>query len=391
MRLPCLALSVVAAGCSVLAAETPDYTLHEWGTFTSISGSDGVLLPGLEREEEALPIFVKSHDGMRPQLLGGKGWARPLRNVTIKMETPVIYFYANQPFAAQVSVGFKGGAISQWFPDRSSGETPPPYVMNQFGQPQGGDIDFAKGYQGSIQWNVQVQPPSPGDGAAVFKTGETLTWVYPRQTDSAVVRTKNGDAEKYLFYRGVGNFALPVRFTLPDDRSLRIENQGGAALPAMLIFNYGQDGGVSFSMLGATKAGEARTVSLTESSAAKNWQPEVYNAMTKALVEAGLFQKEADAMLQTWWTSYFQRPGLRVFWIVPEPVTEEILPLAVQPAPRKQVRVLVGRSELLSPAFEKNLVTEFAKGDQNRWRYDRYFPAFETRVNALKPKLASKQ
>ncbi|MGC3956954.1 MAG: hypothetical protein QM813_03000 [Verrucomicrobiota bacterium] len=114
--------------------------------------------------------------------------------------------------------------------------------------------------------------------------------------------------------------------------------------------------------------------------------------MAKSLVEAGLYPKEADAMLQTWWRSYFQRPGLRAFWIVPAPVTEEILPLAVQPAPKKQVRVLVGRSELLSPSFsEKSLATEFAKGDQNRWRYDRYFPAFEARVNALKPKLASKQ
>ena len=65
MRLHCFLPTIVAAGFSVLAAAATDYTLHEWGTFTSISGSDGVLLPGLEREEEALPMFVKSHEGMR--------------------------------------------------------------------------------------------------------------------------------------------------------------------------------------------------------------------------------------------------------------------------------------------------------------------------------------
>mgnify|MGYP000930996707 CR=1 FL=1 len=389
MRLHCFLLSILAAGFSALAAAAPDYTLHEWGTFTSISGSDGTLLPGLEREEEALPMFVKSHDGMRPQFTGGKGWQRPLHNVTIKMETPVIYFYASQPFAAHVKVGFNGGSISQWFPDRSRGETPPPYTKNPQFMPAAGDIDFAKGYQGDIEWEVQVQPPSVGDGAAVFKAGETLTWVYPRQTDAAVVRTKDGAAEKFLFYRGVGNFALPVRFTLPDDGTLRIENKSSAAVPAVLIFNHGVDGKVSFTMLGSTKAGETRAVPLTESSATTNWQLEVYRAMSKALVEAGLFQKEADAMLQTWWSSYFQRPGLRAFWIVPENFTTEILPLAVHPAPRKQVRVLVGRSELLTPKFEQELVVEFSKKEQNRWQYDRYFPAYAARVNTLKPKLAT--
>lgn len=252
----------------------------------------------------------------------------------------------------------------------------------------GGDIDFAKGYHGGIEWDVRVQPPTATDSAAIFKPNETLTWVYPRQTDAAVVRTKNGDAEKYLFYRGVGNFKLPIRFTSPSDGMLRIENSAAAAVPAMLVFNHREDGKVSFAMLDAVKAGETRSVSLSEPSISTDWQPEVYHAMSQALVEAGLYQKEADAMLQTWWRSYFQRPGLRAFWIVPAPVTEEILPLAVQPTPKKQVRVLVGRSELLSPAFEKSLVTEFAKGDQNRWRYDRYFPAFEARVNALKPRLA---
>ena len=42
------------------------YELHEWGTFTTVSGSDGVLLTGLEVEEEKLPSFVYSHAGMEP-------------------------------------------------------------------------------------------------------------------------------------------------------------------------------------------------------------------------------------------------------------------------------------------------------------------------------------
>src|SRR5262249_9541207 len=145
-------LGALSIGLSATAADTPAYTLHEWGTFTSVSGSDGVLLPGLEREEEALPAFVKSHEGMEAGTHGRsanglirKGYSRPLSNVTIKMETPVIYFYANQRFDAHVQVGFNGGSISQWYPQRSGGETPPPYtIVNNW--PHGGEIDFAKTY-----------------------------------------------------------------------------------------------------------------------------------------------------------------------------------------------------------------------------------------------------
>jgi hypothetical protein len=384
-----LCLSAILGIFSQAVRAQADYTVHEWGTFTSVSGSDGVLLPGLQQEEEPLPIFVHSHAGMGWNY--GKGWSRPLHNVTIKMETPVIYFYTSQPFEARVHVGFNGGSISQWFPARSGGETPPFYT--NFTMPDGGGIDFEKSYNGSIDWDVQVQPPSSDDNASVFKPGATPTWLYPRQTDSALVRTKDGEAEKFLFYRGLGNFSLPVKFTLPSDDTLHIENTSTAPIPAMLIFNHPQYGDqVSFALLDQLKAGETRTVTLAEPMTSTNWQHEVYAAMRGALIQAGLFPKEADAMLQTWWMSYFERPGLRAFWIVPDSFTSSVLPLTVDPSPSHQTRVLVGRSELLTPTFEKGLLEQFAQGDQNQFAQgdqnqflnDRFFKAYEARVNALK-------
>ena len=382
-------LGALSIGLNAIAADPPAYTLHEWGTFTSVSGSDGVLLPGLQREEEPLPLFVLSHDGMANQFTPGgafmKGWRRPLSNVTIKMETPVIYFYANQQFNAHVQVGFNGGSISQWYPPRSGGETPPPYTIVS-NWPHGGDIDFAKTYHGNIEWNVQIQPRSADDNASIFKPGQTLTWVYPRQTDSALVRAAGGAAEKFLFYRGVGNFSLPVKFTLPGDQSLRIENASRSAIPALLIFNRPRyDDQVDFALLDPLKAGETRSTRLSTPDFSPDWRHEVYAAMRKTLVNAGLYPKEADAMLQTWWNSYFERPGLRVFWIVPEDFTRSVLPLSVDPAPRQQVRVLVGRSELLTPSFEQDIIQQFTKEDQsqNYLRSDRFGLAYEARVNAL--------
>ena len=94
------------------------YFAHEWGTFTTLSRSDGRLLAGLSKEEEALPKFVYSHSHRSFKPLNGlalaKGVSAPVRNVTVKLETPVIYFYGKKEQNVDVRVDFKGGSISQF-------------------------------------------------------------------------------------------------------------------------------------------------------------------------------------------------------------------------------------------------------------------------------------
>src|SRR5438876_642268 len=87
-----LAAAATLTAAGRLKAQPADYVVHEWGTFTTVSGSDGSRLPGLEREEEPLPPFVRAHDGICAGDNCGKGYARPLDNVTVKLETPVMYF-----------------------------------------------------------------------------------------------------------------------------------------------------------------------------------------------------------------------------------------------------------------------------------------------------------
>jgi len=375
------ALAAVLVASGRLTSASPGYTLHEWGTFTSVSGSDGVLLPGLEVEEETLPSFVYAHDGFAST---AKGWERPIHNATIKMETPVIYFYSNQGFRAHVDVGFEGGSISQWYPDRSGGETPPAADTTD-GAIEGGDIDFAETYRGAIRWDVDVLPPGDYPAWQTFKGDETTTWLLPRQTDANYVRTATGEQEKYLFYRGVGNLALPLRTSMPDDGTIRLENRGGARIPFLMVYHLKGDGRVSFLPVPALDAGGTVDVPVADLDSPRDWHGPVYDTMATALREAGLFRSEADAMVQTWWRSYFQSPGTRVFWIVPQEFTERVLPLTARPTPSERVRVLVGRSEVLTPAFEREIVTAFeaANKDDNPWQWDRYADAYAARVMAL--------
>src|SRR5262245_49488079 len=75
-----------AAKSPVTAAS--DLVVHEWGTFTSVQGADGVSLEGVSHEEEPLPDFVYSRAKVRACPLRARGWKGlevPAEHVTQKM------------------------------------------------------------------------------------------------------------------------------------------------------------------------------------------------------------------------------------------------------------------------------------------------------------------
>jgi hypothetical protein len=72
-------------------------------------------------------------------------------------------------------------------------------------------------------------------------------------------------------------------------------------------------------------------------------------SMHAALVARGLNADEATAMLETWKDSYFDTPGLRVFYVVPDAWTSYYLPLSIS-TPHTLTRVIVGRIDIDSPA-----------------------------------------
>src|SRR5262245_49090479 len=124
LMLTAAALTAGAAATG-LAGDGPDcapadrFVVHEWGTFTSVQGSEGIALEGLTREEEALPRFVYDRTKIRDCPLRAKGWKGlevPAEHVTQKMETPVLYFHSAAQRRVRVRVDFVRGLISQWYP-----------------------------------------------------------------------------------------------------------------------------------------------------------------------------------------------------------------------------------------------------------------------------------
>ncbi|MFT5497360.1 MAG: hypothetical protein ACI9TH_002766 [Kiritimatiellia bacterium] len=368
-------------------------TVHEWGTFTTVHGSDGKLLSGLQEEEEHLPWFVYSHAGMKKshdlpgagfspaqlKRMGSstvrKGFNRPLANVTVKMETPVLYFYADEPQRAKVKVGFEGGSISQWFPQRSGGETVvPPTKANNHGQ-----IDFGQSYTGGIEWEVNVLAP---DSKAAFTAAPE--WGYAMWPAARVAEANKLQAgeeiEHFLFYRGVGNFQIPFEVSAPDDSRIRLRNTGAEAISHAFVFDRRHHGIPKLWWQGELPAG--KTVEAVESPHATGLHA-IRTTFIEKLVEAGLNVQEAHAMVNTWQTSYFDKPGLRVFWIAPRAYTDRILPIEIDPVPKQLERVIVGRSEVLTPGFEQTLLNEYQRDQLKSFYGDRYHLAYTERAQQL--------
>src|SRR6266571_5365253 len=129
-------LVVVAAAISVIAisawrgsaspssktlTRSENLVVHEWGTFTSIAGKDGVALEWRPLNGASdLPKFVHTIQNQDDGLRHG-----PKANLTaaVRMETPVLYFYSASETDVSVKVDFPKGKITEWYPQARSVST----------------------------------------------------------------------------------------------------------------------------------------------------------------------------------------------------------------------------------------------------------------------------
>ena len=82
--------------------------------------------------------------------------------------------------------------------------------------------------------------------------------------------------------------------------------------------------------------------------------------LERLLIAEALYEKEARAMIKTWRDSWFEE-GLRVFYVLPRKVTDGVLPIQIEPRPDELVRVLVGRTELITPEMEREVASSLVK------------------------------
>jgi len=297
--------------------------VHEWGTFTSIAGKNGFALEWRPLNGPTdLPKFVHT---VKDRGKGLRHHLTKLDPATVRMETPVLYFYSAKEMEVSVKVAFPQGQITEWYPQ-------------------------ARFVADIVDWGrVKIMP-----GVAVnLPVEDAESHYYPaRETDSAPVQVcgtggQPTQQEKFLFYRGVGNFDLPLSVKLEGDE-LVLQNLGKDEIAQLVVFEN-RGGKIGYRLI------DAFTGQLTyERPPLDRNLDSLLLDLKQILVASGLYLKEAEAMIKTWRNSWFEE-GMRVFYILPRQTTDAVLPLTIEPRPAELVRVLVGRTEVITPEMEKQV------------------------------------
>ncbi len=348
---PFLALGLLAFGFAgwLIADDqhtSPDLTVHEWGTFTAIASKDGRATewatsgpPRLTASDD-LPRFVEH--------IGEANFKAGLRG-TIRMETPVLYFYSPRDVTVSVKVAFSRGLITEWYPHAARV------------QPNGVFRDTTLNRlqtDGSITWDdVAVSPNLSGEFPHEVVSNR---YYAARETSSSPLRVKTTTGEqqeKFLFYRGVSAGPLPLSAKVNSDARLLVKNLSETEIPAVILFERrGERVGYRF-------AGPPTDEAVLEPPSLTGSIDALCGDIEGILVGQGLYPDEARAMVKTWRDSWFEE-GSRLIYIVPRGFLDNVLPLTISPAPGQVVRVFVGRLEIVTPATARAVEAALASNDE---------------------------
>jgi hypothetical protein len=199
--------AVALAGAKAPPRTSPDLIVHEWGTFTTVAGKDGLATDWLPLGgPDDLPCFVEHfNDRAIGQLKGVVGaaltaipdYATARANLIgkVRMETPVLYFYSPAATRVDVRVDFPRGLMTEWYPKATVAQ---PMVTSA-------SLRNASGTSW-IQWkNVSVA----ANAAARFPKGEEPSHYYAARETDATPLSVSGQSEKFLFYRAWPTSTFP--------------------------------------------------------------------------------------------------------------------------------------------------------------------------------------
>jgi hypothetical protein len=357
-----LAASFAVTGASSEGPPQDSFVVHEWGTFTSVQGEDGVQFPWTSHVSTDLPSFVYD--------TGNKD----SRHAILRMETPVIYFYSDAERVVDVRVSIPQGRVTEWYPWASR--------IGPHAVPDRMQTEVVR--DSLIEWRgVTILPRDTADVSAstlirTEGTGPADHYYAARATDANFLRISRPDGkgiehERDLFYRGVLNIPGPLTTTVDaNETELTLAADVHRPVGTLFVLTVRQGlmryqpieglnaqgcaivtlDAVPFTDLNATRAHAMRDVAL-------------------ALTQQGLYPKEAQAMVDTWKDQWFAEEGTRVLYLLPRAWTDQVLPLTMSPRPDRVVRVMVGRAEVITPSTihaVKQQVMAYHTGDNEAKR-----------------------
>jgi hypothetical protein len=320
-------------------ALTPrDLTVHEWGVFTAFPD---MAYANANRKAEW---------GTLPEVFYRQFPTQRLRWIPSAWDKPVINFFTpHDSLRCRVSIDFGTGYPVAWWPCAaepidSGGRTP------AVGKP------FH-----TLTWDLTLGTHLPTEQYTTWERGgwrpATLfplpdtSWVVQARLPSAACVSTDGtivkrsapwmsgqtETERFVYYDGLVPAPEYLRCTASDAKSVTLQNT--AAFPLAPVFVIDRRGTTTrFTRVAAIAPGESAKVT-PAAVATTDWPKAGETAVADALRAAGLFPDEAASLLTIWRDGFFQRPGLTVFYLLPQAEYDRLLPLTITPKPPKLVRV----------------------------------------------------
>ncbi len=312
-----------------------DLVVHEWGVFTVFTD---VKYANANRKEEwgSLPKFFYRQFPKERLVWSPSGW-----------DKPIIYVYAKPtPMRVTVKVDFSEGAPVVWWPAVSS---PVEDVFRDGPNPK-----RLKPFT-SLVWTASVGDRTPQNDFPL----PADCWVKQARVPGASRLTVTGDIETPIHKWGLGKFRsetegflyydglVPapdyLRCEKIDGKSVTLRNRAKFDIKRLFVVDRRAKETVALAFVDGTKqsfkAGASVKLELRPI-AAGDWPKAGVRQVRQALLDAGLFAPEADALLKIWEKGFFQAKGVTAFHILPAAEYDRMLPLTVLPEPAdKPVRV----------------------------------------------------
>jgi hypothetical protein len=356
---------------AIVAPTEKDLAVHEWGVFTVFND---VRFANANRKAEW---------GALPEFFYRQFPAQRLRWAPAAWDKPVIYFYAGRAgMSVDVSVKFAdGGAPVVWWPAAAE-------PANRASGP--GENEPVPRFD-ALTWRAwlgdTVPPADVVSPRAVWRKtqlSEALseTWLGAARVPGASLVNVPGsiphgsrpwqnramETEGFVFYDGLVPAPDYLRCPGAGDGSVTLRNAAKFDMPHLWVIDRrGDSVHVARGPLGA---GEERRVDSRRVQGAAGMR-EVAGEVRAALVAAGLFGPEADAMLKIWHKGLFESPGAVAFYLLPRAEYDRMLPLTVKPAPAAgpvRVGLAYHPNFEANPAIERRVAELIRQLDDGNYR-----------------------
>jgi len=339
------------------------FTVHEWGSFTVMQDEAGQAIYGLNADDEDLPYFGQKEENFTmPSTLDHfpGTWRRNVpwchMGVNLRLDTAFYSLYAPASWSrtntVDLAIDLQGGWPTESYPKAKRVQPGFPANLSPLST-------------GICGWE-SVKFVSNRH----IESSEDPLWLAARNIDTSLLSAPGDSAEKFLSFRAVSQLESPVQVGPVDEaglRSIRLRSEAlpkGTVIEPLWLVDVTQDG-LAFRSLGPLdETGLKQSVEFDAPSHSPNGARELRKKIKPYLVKAGLFEDEAEALLETWKRSHFEAYGTRLFFITPRAWLDRNfrircteIPDDLDPAQRaKQLkRVILGRIDLVNPTQRMHL------------------------------------